>query len=45
MKNKKKYEKPKILEITKIEAIAGICTGQANCKNPGQPTCTGVLSS
>lgn len=26
MKEKKKYEKPRILESTKIEAIAGVCT-------------------
>lgn len=26
MKEKKKYEKPRILDVVNIEAIAGICT-------------------
>lgn len=43
MKEKKKYEKPRILEITKIEAIAGVCAPAP----PGKAdsgTCNPIMS-
>ncbi len=42
MKDKKKYERPKILDCNKIEAIAGVCpppTGKANSS-----TCSVIMS-
>lgn len=43
MKEKKKYEKPKILESTKIEAIAGVCTPAPPGK-ASPPGCTTIAS-
>lgn len=43
MKEKKKYEKPRIIEITKIEAIAAGCP-QAKVSKAVQGACT-VISS
>ena len=40
MKEKKKYEKPRILETTKLEAIAGVCTGGKTSSG----TCTLIMS-
>ncbi len=42
MKNKKKYEKPKILDCNKIEAIAGLCPAPTGKTSPS--TCSVIMS-
>ncbi len=43
MKNKKRYERPRIIESTKLEAIAGLCTPAPPGKSSSE-SCTNIMS-